>query len=443
MKSWMPRLRRVLGAARKVLQSRRRWVPLMALVLIALLAAGFPLLNCNCTPPPVDIAKPIPLPPGVPLIRVKLTRSPEPVLATTGAYTLYCDRRAVAACESAMPNVLVARAGRTWTVGNQSFAGDSLELRPSGNTLARYGPNFYRGILRLLPYGDGFTVVNCLDIENYLAGVLAKELYTTWANATYQALAVAARTFARYQSVTAGTQTFFDVTDDQASQVYAGFTGETPRSRSAVAATAGMMLRAGPPGQEALFLTQYSACCGGNVNGAGVLRNVPPLAPLAGGQACTDCAACSKYRWPPVRVTKSDAFAALRAAYPAAANLGQVAEVRVFQATAYGRPVWLDIVGLPGKDPLRIRADDLRLALLRLKNPAGVSPAAALFSMNCQIRGVQVPGGGDFIEFYDGKGFGHGVGLCQWGAQGKAQKGWTARQILDFYYPGAKIVKAY
>ena len=442
MKSWMPRLTRAMRKARVFFRPRRRWIPLVGLLLLGLLAACLPLLNCNCTPPPSldpEPHPPIPSKPGVPTIRVKLTHAAEPTLSTTGGYTLYCDGKPVAGSPAAMPTVAVARAGRTWTVGNRSFVGDSMELVPSGNALTRYGPNLYRGAMRLMPYGDTFVVVNRLDIESYLAGVLSKELRTNWSDASYQALSLAARTFARYQSITCGPSTFYDVTDDQASQVYGGQTAETDRSRAAVTATYGQMLVAGPSGRESLFLTQYSACCGGYVNGAGVLRTIsPPLAPLEGGQVCTDCAACPKFSWPDVRVSRTDVFNALRAAYPAAANLGQVTDIRVAQMTPYGRQLWLDVVGLPGKEPLRIRADDLRLALLRLKNAAGVSPAATLYSMNCQIRVA-----GDWVEFSHGKGFGHGVGLCQWGAEGKAQKGWTGQQIIAFYYPGAKIIKAY
>ena len=58
--------------------------------------------------------------------------------------------------------------------------------------------------------------------------------------------------------------------------------------------------------------------------------------------------------------------------------------------------------------------------------------------MNCKVRDL-----GDRFEFYDGKGFGHGVGLSQWGAQARAKKGQPAEAILEFYYPGAKIYRAY
>ena len=83
---------------------------------------------------------------------------------------------------------------------------------------------------------------------------------------------------------------------------------------------------------------------------------------------------------------------------------------------------------------MRLRADDLRVALAR----AGASGARNIYSMNCQWRDA-----GAAIEFFDGRGFGHGVGLCQWGAQGKAAAGWTAGQILQFYYPGARVKRLY
>ena len=54
--------------------------------------------------------------------------------------------------------------------------------------------------------------------------------------------------------------------------------------------------------------------------------------------------------------------------------------------------------------------------------------------MNCQLVDR-----GNAIEFANGRGFGHGVGLCQWGAQAKAARGWTAKQILSFYYPAQRF----
>ena len=170
------------------------------------------------------------------------------------------------------------------------------------------------------------------------------------------------------------------------------------------------------------------------VNGAEVIRYCEDIPPLRGGQTCEDCRASKKYRWEPVRIGKGDIHAALTQVYGGAAELGGVSEVRCASFTPYGRIVWVDVLGTrPGKS-IRLRAEDLRLALLRAHVPA----AAKLYSMNCRLRDV-----GPAIEFYDGKGYGHGVGLCQWGAEGKAQRNWSCEQILGAYYPGAKLLRAY
>jgi len=281
-------------------------------------------------------------------------------------------------------------------------------------------------------FGD-FIAVNHVDIESYLAGVLPRELYPTWEPEAYRALAVAARTFALVHMTTVGTRNDYDLGDTQASQVYAGLSAETGKSVGAVRSTYGIVLAFGEEGKERIFMTQYSACCGGRVNGAYVIRKANRIQPLMGGQVCEDCMACSRYRWPTVRVPKTLVHRALLGRYRAAAGLGGVRTIRVVSTTDYGRAVWVDVVGTTGRK-LRLRAEDVRLALVFSRAPA----ARRLYSMNCEIRDA-----GQAIEFHNGRGFGHGVGLCQWGAQGKAEKGWTGEQILHFYYPGAKLFRVY
>jgi stage II sporulation protein D len=263
--------------------------------------------------------------------------------------------------------------------------------------------------------------------------VLSKELYRNWAPETYRALAVAARTFAMYHMITFGARNEYDLGDTQASQVYGGLSAETESSWEAVRYTHGTVLAYGEPGQERIFMAQYSACCGGRVNGAYVIRNAHRIPPLSGGQACTDCSACRQYRWASVRVAKSDVYRALAARYSAVAALGSLSAIRVRTTTPHGRAVWVEAVGPDGRSA-RVRAEDVRLAMLY----HGVPAARRLYSMNCRIVDR-----GRAIEFADGQGFGHGVGLCQWGAQGKAMKGWTAEQILQFYYPGATLYRVH
>jgi stage II sporulation protein D len=135
-----------------------------------------------------------------------------------------------------------------------------------------------------------------------------------------------------------------------------------------------------------------------------------------------------------VLVAKSQIYHDLCLVYPSTNDLGGVREIQVANVTDYGRAVWVDVIGAnPGKST-RVRAEDLRLCLVK----GGSQVGKQLYSLNCQMRDM-----GSVIEFYNGRGYGHGVGICQWGAEGKAQKGWSAEQILGFYYPGSKQTKAY
>jgi len=411
----------------------KRALRLLRVPSLLLVAAVAVILLCRCDEMKVASTPGTPPTPGASVVRVLLT-SPaarEVEISTTGAYWLKVDGKIVAQSVSAMPAVNVRYRGRAWQIGSRVTRGTKVLLLPAKDSLVYLGGKCYRGSLRLLAEkGDRFLAINHVEMESYLAGVLPKELYANWEPATYEALAVAARTFATYHCSTTGKRSQYDLGDNQASQCYGGYSAETPKSRAAVEATRGVVLSHGPRGQERIFLTQYSACCGGRVNGAYVIRNAHRMEPLEGGQACNDCRACSRYHWPAVRVKKADILRALAARYASARRLPRIDRIDVISATPYGRAVWVDVVG--GGESVRVRAEDIRLSLIY----AGVPAAKGLNSMNCRMVDL-----GDSIEFADGRGFGHGVGLCQWGAQGKALKGWTAEQILMFYYPGATLYR--
>jgi stage II sporulation protein D len=424
--------------------SIKRWLATAAASVLSLAAmvVTAALSSCEGPPPGVEgvVRKPLRLA-GVPVMRVRLggraVRSA--ILSTTGACRVLVDDRLIAESDGALSGTEVTRSGRWWQFGTLTATGRCVRLSPVGEAQVSLGRARYRGALELVPGGeDGIIVVNHVDIESYLAGVLSAELYPNWHDEAYRAQAVAARTFALYHRLTAPPGSDYDLGSGQSAQVYRGVAAETDKSWGAVRATHGEVLTVDAGGTEGVFMAQYSACCGGRVNGARVIRSAPDLAPLRGGQADAHCGACPRYRWADVAVPKSDLYRAVVAAYPQAGKLGGVATVEVTQTTDYGRAVWVRLVGRRkapggGSETLVLRAEDLRLALIR-----SASSASKLYSMNCKMRDA-----GGSIVFHDGRGWGHGVGLCQWGAQGKAEAGWTARQILEFYYPGAKLIRVY
>ena len=373
---------------------------------------------------------------GVPIIRVRILSGPVEAItvSTSRPCTIRAAGRTRAAPSAALSAAPVSLRRGTWHIGDYRGSGRYVEIAPEDGGTVTLGGIAYRGCIRLIAAPPGFYAVNRIDLESYLAGVLSKELYSHWADQTYQAQAIAARTFAMHKIETAAGQAEYDLTNTQSSQVYGGLTAETDKAWLAVRSTHGRVLAYGPPGgQLKLILAHYSACCGGVVNTARVLRSADDIPPLRGGQICNDCRPCSRFVWPPVTVSKKELFRCLAAAYADVAALGALAKIRVTRRAPYGLPLWVEILGPSGRKA-RVRYNDIRSALQR-----GGSPAAEkLHSINCRMRDH-----GSKIEFYDGRGFGHGVGMCQWGAEGKARQGWSSSRILRFYYPGITIHQAY
>ena len=413
-----------------------RWSGHPTAAVLAAAAVVLMLSGCPLTPRPRPRAgaagtiEPV----GVPVVRVMLTARPvdTAAVATSGAFRLVVDGQVVHESLAGMAVTPLRRRGQTWHFASLRVTGQEVEIEAIGDSLLQYGSQLYRGRFRLLPAdGDAIVIVNHVDLESYLVGVLPRELFPGWALETYRALAVTARTFALYQMSRRGPSHTHDLGADTGSQVYGGYSAETAKSWRAVQSTRGIVLACGQRPNEKTFLTQYSSCCGGIVNGANVIRTAGDLPPLRGGQVCQDCRASPRYRWAPVRVPRSDIYRALTRAYPATGRLGGVAQIRVASTTPYGRAVWVDVMGTTAGRKIRVRAEDIRLALMR----AG---AKGLYSMNCKMRNV-----GNDIEFHDGRGYGHGVGLCQYGAQGKAVRGVSAEAILEFYYPGSQLLRVY
>jgi stage II sporulation protein D len=278
---------------------------------------------------------------------------------------------------------------------------------------------------------DTVRVTNVLPLEMYVAGVLANELPRAWNVEAYKAQAVAARTYALAErNLRTGPGHDFDVYDSTASQVYGGCETETATAWEAVTKTWGLAASyKGADGKTYLLMTYYHSTCGGMTVPAGAVFGGPTPPPLAGGVPCSYCAASPKYRWPDVRLSKQEITEALkRSPSPELARLGPVAAVKVESTLA------------PGGRATVIRVTDR--AGLSVPMPADtwrrlVSPTR-IFSTWFNIQDD-----GNSILITDGRGYGHGVGLCQWGAAYLAERGKTGEEIVRYYYPSAELTRAY
>jgi len=333
---------------------------------------------------------------------------------------------------------IVVTAGDDGWRFNGALAGNGIvRVTPTAPGNVTLNGTAYRGQYRLIYTGDGkFDVINDVDIESYLQGVLPKELFADWRPEAYAAQAVIARTYALYEIKTNPAGKTFDLNPDQSSQVYGGMSAETPKSQTAVAQTRGVVVAYGPSGQEKIFKAYFSSCCGGVTSSAADVFNeaaIPPLEPKYNGATCS---MSPKFSWGPVSFSKAELTRRIRSwgakQGRSEANLPGVKNIEIASLNAYGRPRKFLITDTKGQQ-YSLSAEQLRWAI---NSDANGGPTI--------LSGFFKPvDAGANILLTDGHGFGHGVGACQWCMQARALSGMNYEQIVLAAYPKTKLVRAY
>jgi stage II sporulation protein D len=336
----------------------------------------------------------------------------------------------------ASPAKVTASGGRL-SLSTVAAPGDDIILSADGTHILGLNDQRYRGQLRLMVNPDGrtFNVVNFVPLEPYLAGVVGAEMPDYWEPEALKAQAIAARTYCLYAKNHIGRSRNWDVSSTQASQVYKGVNAESSMIWLAINATYGkvLTLRGGRSASDGMFPSYFSSICGGHTedservygDSAEPLRGVP--CPY-----CRDTARMTLFYWPKAQVDREVVTRQLVAKYPKLEALGGIKDIEVTEKSTYGdfsRITRVRLIGETGKTDT-IRGEDLRLAL----DPTG----RKIQSTICTI----VPWGNGWA-FLGGRGWGHGVGLCQYGAQGMARQRKSYRDILQYYYPGSEVVNLY
>ena len=307
-----------------------------------------------------------------------------------------------------------------------------IRPRNSSGSIAFNGKR-WRGDLVVTASGAKILVINRVNMDDYLAGVVPLEIGTSAARdeAAIEAQAIAARSYA-VTHLAPGRP--FDMRASVLDQVYGGIVAETPAARMAVEATTGLVLLYGGQPVNA----PYSASCGGTTaEPEDVWRTSPEpyLARVSDQIPGTDrfyCDIASRHRWT-VRLsgTQVQQSVARYLASIGAPNAGfsRVNSLEVQDVTPGGRVATLRVGTDRGTTLLR--GNDIRSAL---RLPGGDMLYSTYFSVE-QSSGNR---GLDFAVL-NGGGNGHGVGMCQSGAIGRARAGQDFRTILRTYYPGTTV----
>jgi len=322
------------------------------------------------------------------------------------------------------------------TIGGRAFMNDEVVVYPDEPYMFNLNGQYYRGKLKLIinPESGSFDAINIVPPEVYLAGVVGAEMPDYWEPEALKAQTIAARTYCLYIKKRFGKNREWDMRKTAAHQVYRGVQAESTEIWNSVNQTKGQVLVCKQTdGGEDIFPTYYSSICGGHTeNSINVFGD--SFEPLI-GVPCSYCQKVAKpkfFFWPKIQLENAFVVSRLLKKYPNLKQLGKIINIESVSPSKYegfSRLTKIKLIGANGKSD-SLRAEDFRLA---------IDPTGRKFkSTVCQIAKR-----GDKWEISSGRGWGHGVGMCQCGAQGMARKGKKAKKILSYYYPDSKIISIY
>ena len=324
-----------------------------------------------------------------------------------GVWQVPFTGRTLSSSEGAEQWVLSAEGG-TVTLGEEQPSGPALLFSAEDGLFELEGLT-YRGALLVESDEKGnLRAVNLLPLRDYLRSVVASEMPPRWPLDALMAQAVAARTFAVNRLLGPEPRAKFLRKTELS---YKGKQSESSLSDRAVDLTAGIVMTY----NEKLFPAFFHSACGGHTTSVRKVFGEPDIAPLQ-GVPCQWCKDSPFYRWK-ITLEKSDLAAALQAW-----GLGEPETLRAIGTEPDGYAAFV-----LANDSVRIPAYQFRLAI------GAHTLRSAAFGFE-KVNGTFV---------VSGRGWGHGVGLCQWGARGMASAGRSWDAILQHYYPSASLRKLY
>lgn len=328
---------------------------------------------------------------------------------------------------------------------------EPVRIQAANGTLL-YNDRTYREELRVHSVGSFCDVVNTVDVEKYLSGLVNSEFSSKWSEEAIGAQIVAARTYALHQMRIArrDSDRRYDVDASVSDQVYDGSLKEDPKSQRLVERTRGWVLTVGPETKPTPLKAFYHSTCGGmtelpeHVWGASYAGFKRPV-------KCSFCGGSPALNWQ-LDLTSADVAEAFRRALVSSEERnprwakGWPRDWRM--AIAGKRLVGIRAGAWDGEgrvsevittwaltDPRTGRNSkiDLRVGGARFRDWVG--PA------RFRSASFQVIARNEGSWRFQGRGNGHGVGMCQWGAKTMGERGFKTSAILRHYYPDAILRK--
>jgi stage II sporulation protein D len=311
-------------------------------------------------------------------------------------------------------------------VALDKWKSDVITVEPKdANGVVWIGDRWYRGRVVITTAGSGITAVNWVDIEQYLYSVLGGEMNGSWHQEALKAQAVAARTYALYNQQRSRNGSY-DVVDTTSSQVYRGIQDESTGTQMAVNGTKGQVLTY----NGNLILAAFHSSSGGKTD------NVEEVwtQPLPYLRAVPDFdQEAPVFSW-------KKTFTAQQMNSWFSCNGGNVQSFRVLEKTTGDRVRTMEVK--TSKGSCRFDGEKMQDILDLRSNKFAITaaaPAAAAPTKDGKPAPAKPSGVTEFEVI--GGGFGHGLGLSQYGALGMAKRGYNYQTIVSHYYQNTKLSK--
>ena len=316
-------------------------------------------------------------------------------------------------------------------INDQSFEGQKFFLASAeSEAIIKLNGKRYRGKIQISTSGNSIDIINVLNLEDYVKGVLPKEMPIGKNGENFEALkalAVCVRTYA-IQKMKDG-KLYFDIYADTRDQVYGGVDAESTISNKAVDETNNLILNY--EGNPATIF--YHSTCGGYTESSSnvfTTESIPYLISVKDGDE-PNCKISPRYQWE--EIYSRELIISRLKNYSLLDNQDyRLEDMSVISRFSSGRvdELEINVISDDGKEKsVIIRGNEIR-SIFRNANGKSIL-WSTMFDVSLNSNSV----------ILSGKGFGHGVGLCQWGAISLSQKGWNYSEILNLYYPGTTSEK--
>jgi len=276
-----------------------------------------------------------------------------------------------------------------------------------------FNNTLYDGSFLIYPYKNDVLCINCVDLEHYVCSVLKTESWPGWPLEVNKVFAIACRSYVVSQAQSAcRTKKPFHVKNNNEHQTYQG-KHDNKLLYQAVDQTRGCILGCT---RNRPVLAMFDSCCGGIIPAQISDFDFTKAPYLAREYACTYCVGCSLYTWKHIYTRREFRHMLMHHVAP----LRYITAIRVIKDAA---DIVTEVIFYERNKSVCVTGKKLYSLIKEIKS----------FSFDIRITKDSI--------ILNGHGFGHHIGLCQWGVREMVRQGWDYKSILRFYYPGTRIMK--